>query len=93
MVKFIIEVEEEYIREKASGANLKKMSDEGKDPLLALFNIAACGAIEKEVDKGIKEFTISPKTFDDSDKNLFDHCIPEIFMLSIKTNKTDKKKK
>ena len=90
MIKFIIEVSEEYIRQNADVENVtKKAEGENANPLKALFDAIAYSAIEKKIDKGVNEFVISQDNFDDGDKKLFDHCFGEVCMLAFKTEKEE----
>lgn len=95
MVKFIIELSEDYISKNANAQEvLGKMDGNneqggGSHPLKKFFNLIAFTSIEKEVNNGKKEFVISRDSLDDKLKELFDISIGEFVMIASTNEKKE----
>ena len=82
MVKFIIEVGEDYIRANADSDKAKKNIN---NPLGALINLIGFTAVEKQIDKGKHDFLISPDKFNSTNEHaeeIFDDFMAKVCMLA-----------
>ena len=86
MAKFIIEVDDEYIREKADPETAKKKMDpngSGGNVMKAMFDMIAFSAIERRLDEGMTEFRVTRDMMsDDNRRDLFDRNIADVLMLA-----------
>ncbi len=94
MVKIIFEVSEEFINESANpdNASAKMKESEGKRAMKVLFDMIGFGQLKKQVEKGKKEFTVTPDKLDEKSTELYNNEIGEICLLAAfsETDKGDK---
>ena len=87
MAKFIIEVDDDYIRENANLDVTKKKVDESSDKggfAKAIFDMIAYSNIVKKLDKGETEFKITRDMMDDDTKReYFDRNAADVLMLAV----------
>jgi hypothetical protein len=88
MAKFIIEVDDEYIREQSDPERSKsKMGDTDRDGILhELFNFTAFLGIRQRLSDGVSEFHINSEEILTMDKNaimLFENALARVCMLSV----------
>lgn len=92
MIKIVFEVSEDFVRENASPETAvakAKAAPEGR-LVKVMFDMMGFGQLKKEIDKGKKEFVITPDKLDERSKELYDNEIGEICMLAA-FSETDKK--
>ena len=83
MAKFIIEIDDAVIREKANPAKALKNSEDAQSILKGMFEFVSVCMIEKQLDKGVNEFVITRELMDDKTKQeFFDRTISDICMLA-----------
>ena len=75
MVKFILEVSEDFIHEKANLENLEQSVEKGLNGLGALVKFVAMAEIEKEIEKGRTEFVISRDKIEGKAVELYDNTL------------------
>lgn len=85
MAKFIIEVDDDFIREQADPELAKlKMNPEGKgsDAMKAMFDMIAYSAIKRRIDKGETEFRVTREMMTDENKiEYWERNVPDVLML------------
>jgi hypothetical protein len=84
MIKFIIEVSEEYVREHANVDNIKSKIEEkgGKNALGMLIDSIAWGKVERDLGDGDKEYTIKKEGLDDKLSEAFDNAIGTVALMA-----------
>ena len=86
MAKFIIEVDDEYIRKQADTETAKRRinpNGSGGDVIKAMFDIIAFSAIERRLDEGMTEFRVTRDMMsDDNRRDFFDRNIADVLMLA-----------
>lgn len=88
MAKFIIEVDDEYIREQSDLERSKaKLGDTDSDGILhELFNFTAFMAIRRKLSDGASDFHINREdilTMGESTIQLFDNTLARVCMLGV----------
>ena len=87
MAKFIIEVDDDFIRESASfDASKKKMEESaGKNDFAkALFDLLAYKGINDRIDKGETEFHVTRDMMDNDNKlEYWDRNVADVLMLAV----------
>jgi len=75
MVKFIIEVSEDYINEHADMERMKEVAEnsDGKKTLNVMLSCITFGQCKKAIEEGTTEFVISPDNLDEKAMNIYDH--------------------
>lgn len=95
MAKIIIEVDDEYIREKTSPeANKEKFSPNasGSDVMKAMFDMIAFTGIWKRIENGETEFLVTRDMMsDDNLRELWDRNIADVMMLTLVAGEEEKK--
>jgi len=92
MAKFIIEIDDDVIRERGKFENSKKEMTDGKDPMKTLYDMVAFSSISKYLDKGVTEFHVTPDMMsDEPKKDFYDRNISDVCMLAFMAT-TDEKK-
>ena len=89
MVKFILEVSEDFIHENANPENLGQSVEKGFDGLGALVKFIVMAEIEKEIEKGRTEFVISRDKIEGKAVELYDNTLRDAAVL---THFAEKKK-
>lgn len=94
MVKFIVEVSENYIKERANLEVIAETNVDGKGSMVkALVEMIAFGSLENKVDKGEKEFTVSSKDFNEKEElSLFNSVVTQLGVLALHATVKDKEK-
>lgn len=87
MAKFIIEVSDGYIRERA---NIENIVNTAKDTICGLGDFFAFGGLEKALDEGTNDFYISSKDLDEQERGVFNRAMS--FIAAIVTVKICEKK-
>lgn len=85
MVRFIVEVSEEYIRKHADPEYIssKIEQDGGKAGLGALVDMIGFGKLKHDMDEsGATDYLISENQVDDKINNIFDHTVGNLAALS-----------
>lgn len=92
MVKIIFEVSEEFIKESATAdsAHAKIKESEGIRTMKVLMDLLGFIQLKKQVEKGKKEFTVTPDKLDEKSTELYNNEIAVICMLAA-FSETDKK--
>lgn len=95
MAKFIIEVDDDFIRENASVELAKKKTDEGDGKFgfaKALYDMIAFSVIAKRIDKGETEFHVTSDMMnDDTNRQCWERNVPDVLMLAVMAASDDKK--
>lgn len=95
MAKFIIEVDDDFIRENASTDVTKKKLDEsdGKgDFAKALFDMVSYSSVAKRIDNGETEFHITRDMMnDDTKREYWERNVPDMLMLAVMADSGEKK--
>ena len=73
MARFIIEVSDDYIRERANADNVAQQAKNGENPLGLMADLMVFTALEREIDKGNNEFTISSNNIKPDALKLFNN--------------------
>lgn len=94
MVKIIFEVSEKFINESANPekAFAKIEAANGNRAMKELFDMIAFSQLKKQVEKGKKEFTVTPDKLNKKATKLYNDEIGEICMLA-SFSETDKENK
>lgn len=88
MVKIVIEVSEEFIKNEANPENLKNSAEQGgKDALSNLFKMLCYSALEHQLDKGVKEFTIKEENLEEHEIELFKGAFSKVAILAASARK------
>ena len=86
MAKFIIEVDDDFIRERADLDLIKKRMEtaDGKSEFAKMmFDMLAYTSISKKLDEGVAEFRITRDMMDDDTKReYFDRYISDVLVLA-----------
>lgn len=95
MIKFIIEVSEDYIRE---SADAKKILDDaslkdGQNAIAKLVNMFGYTDVIKKMDEGKTEFVITRDNIDPKVSELFDHTADNAALLAVMMQKGEKPEK
>ena len=94
MVKIIFEVSEDFINESSNPVNAtaKMKAAEGNRALKVLFDTIGFAQLKCQVEKGKKEFTVTPDKLDEKSTELYNNEIGEICLLAAfsETDKRDK---
>jgi hypothetical protein len=74
MVKFVIEVSEDYINEHADMNKLKEIAEntDGKNTLMSMMSCITFGECKKAIEEGKTEFVISPDKLDKKTVTIYD---------------------
>ena len=95
MAKIIIEVDDEYIREKTSPeANKEKFNPNasGGEVMKAMFDMIAFTALERRIESGETEFLVTRDMMPDGNRREYwDRNIGDILMLAFMAEKEEKK--
>ena len=95
MAKIIIEVDDEYIREKTSPeANKEKFNPNatGGDVMKAMFDMIAFTGIWKRIENGETEFLVTRDMMpDDNRREFWDRNIADVLMLTFMAEKEQEK--
>lgn len=88
MAKFIIEVSDSYIRERADIDNLTALSmqENVKFPRL-MVELISFSSLEKKIDEGVNEFVISSDNLDEKVRKLFNDTLTQVASLALITAK------
>ena len=93
MVKFIFEVSEDYINDKADIKKFMENDEENKVSLPRLMmQLIAFTGIKKDVEKGKKEFVVKQEELDGHELELFDTFSDEILMIASVSGRKDEEK-
>lgn len=88
MVKIVLEVSEEFIRDNADPQKVKVNAEvSGKSALNTLVNVITFSVLENEVNEGKKEFTLKQENFSENEKRLFTSALGELALLIIGSKK------
>ena len=93
MVKFIIEVDDEYIRERSNVDFFQKQAiEEGKDANLArlFLNMVGFHGINDKIEKGKTEFQISRDMLSDGMQEFFDRNFSDVLIMAIFASRKEK---
>ena len=95
MIKFIIEVSEDYIRE---FADAEKMIDDasregGKSAIAKLVHMLGYAEVVKKMDEGKTEFVITRDNIDPKMSELFGHTADNAALLAVMMQKGEKPEK
>lgn len=92
-IKFIVEIDEQYVHDCANPAkNAEKINDGGKNDFMkGLVNILGFGILEKEVDAGTTEFVINRDNIEEKANEVFEHALSNLAVLA-GIGKKDKEK-
>ena len=82
MVKFIIEVDEEYLNAKTDASKMASEVDDANDLMKAMMDLLVFTCISKKVEEGIKEFTVSNANMEGEKKTLFDNAFRAIAAIA-----------
>lgn len=95
MAKFIIEVDDDFIRENAEIEVVREKMDpkmSGGAMLRAVFDAIAFKSIKDQLDKGVTEFHVTRDMMaDDTKREYYDHNITDVLMLAYMANPYAKK--
>jgi hypothetical protein len=95
MAKFIIEVDDDFIRENANVEVAKKKVDGCDDKggfARAMFDLIAYSSIAKRIDKGETEFRITRDMMNDDTKcEHWERQVPDVLMLASLAGPDEKK--
>jgi len=88
MAKFIIEVSDSYIRERADVNNLVAFSkqEDVKFPRL-MVDLISFSSLERKIDEGVNEFVISSDNLDEKVRKLFNDTLTQVASLALITAK------
>ena len=90
MVRFVVEVSEGYISERANMDNLEKLvKDNNNNPLLLFAEFVMFAEIERRVkEEGVNEFNIKfDKDADEREMNLLNNAIATLAAVATKQKK------
>ena len=95
MIKFIIEVSEDYIRESADANKmLDNASQEvGQNAIAKLVNMFGYTEVVKKMDEGKTEFVITRDNIDPKMSELFGHTADNAALLAVMMQKGEKPEK
>jgi len=84
MVKIIFEVSEDFINEQASEETIsaKMKAAEGQEAFKVIIDMIGFKQLKKEVDKGTKEFVVTPDKLDEKSLKIYNGEIGEICVLA-----------
>lgn len=87
MVKIILEVNEDFLKERANIESVisNARNKTGANALAALGMCLAVKMLVDEVDEGVTEFTVSPGKLDGTSMRLFESLLPEACALAVKS--------
>lgn len=95
MAKIIIEVDDEYIRERASREAIKEKFNpnaSGGEVMKAMFDMIAFTGLEKRIKNGETEFLVTRDMMpDDNRREFWDRNIADVLMLAFMAEKEEKK--
>ena len=85
MVKFIIEVSEDYINEHADLDKVKEIakSSNGKSALVSMLTCLTFSGVKKRVEEGETEFVISKEGLEEKASEIYDHAVDVISSLVV----------
>ena len=91
-IKFVVEIDEQYIRDHASPAIIfEKMKDgEESDIVKAFADMIGFSTIEKAVDAGTTEFIINRDTVSPKATGIFEHVLGNLAVLADIAKKDEK---
>lgn len=91
MIKFILEVDEQFIRENSDFSNLLDRAKDNsihRDALDEIFLALTIAALEGRIDKGEKEFVVRQEDLvEERDKSLFEKSLVIAATLSMQLSK------
>lgn len=92
MIKITFEVSEDFVNENLSHENAfaKISAADGKTAIQILFDIIGLRALKSQVDKGKKEFVVTPDKLDEKSMQLYDITLGNVCLLA-SFSETDKK--
>lgn len=97
MAKFIIEVDDDFIRENAKPATAAgKLCTEAYSAsvLKGLFDTIAYVQISKKLDDGVTEFHITRDMMtDDNTREYYDRQVPDVLMMAVMAGRDKKEEK
>ena len=95
MVKITFEVSEDFIRENAKKevVTAKMKAAEGNKAMKVLFDLIAFGQMEKLIDEGKTEFTVTTDKLDEKSMDMWNNEIAEICLLGVLSEKDKEEKK
>ena len=84
MVKIIFEVSKDFIKEqvKDETVSAKMKEAEGSKALKVLFDMVGFKQIEKQIDKGVTEFVVTPDKLKESSEKLYKGELGSICLLA-----------
>lgn len=87
MVKIILEVNEDFLRERANIDSVlsNAQNKTGADALAALAKCLSVKMLVDKVDEGVTEFTMSPGKLDVASMRVFDSLLSEACVLAVKS--------
>lgn len=93
MIKIIFELSEEFINEQASAETVsaRMAEDGGKHAMKVLIDMIGFKQIKKEIDKGTKEFVVTPDKLNEDSMKIYNGELGEICILAA-LSETDLKK-
>lgn len=91
MAKFIIEVSDNYIRERANVDTIQKLAmQKDANPLHLLADMMVFSMLESEIDKGNNEFNIKSEDIEEDELKMFNDTITMVGALAKVCKKVNK---
>lgn len=82
MITITFEIDEKFVRENATAdAATKRIEENPKDAMKAMFNMVACKQLCKQLDKGKSEFVVKPEKLDEQSQKLYKNSIFDVCLL------------
>jgi hypothetical protein len=92
MARFIIEIDDAFIRERGDIEHLKKKGAAG-NVLKEVYDRIAFGMISRQLDKGITEFHVNREMMDGVCREFYDNNASDVCMLAYMAMKEEDIKK
>ena len=94
-IKFIVEIDEQYVHDHAKPTKLKELMEDGSknDFMKGLADMIGFFYLEKKVDAGTTEFTINRETIDQKANSIFGHVLSKLAVLADIAKKNEEEEK
>lgn len=93
-IKFIVEIDEQYIREHANPEKMKELVENGskEDLMMGLADMFSFGSVEKAIDKGTTKFTINRENINPNANGIFENAVSKLAALAGVARNKEKEK-